>query len=133
MLKKTDKVKVLYKNKILLVSASLLVIISALISISIAFLMEEMINAGINKDSNLMKKMIILSVIVMVIFIVCGIVEYILKNIYIKKTMLSYKNTIINKLLKKDLKEFKLSNTGSYISIITNDMKIIEVDYSLLV
>lgn len=56
MLKKTDKVKVLYKNKILLVSASLLVIISALISISIAFLMEEMINAGINKDSNLMKK-----------------------------------------------------------------------------
>ncbi len=129
MLKKTDKVKVLYKNKILLVSASLLVIISALISISIAFLMEEMINAGINKDSNLMKKMIILSVIVMVIFIVCGIVEYILKNIYIKKTMLSYKNTIINKLLKKDLKEFKLSNTGSYISIITNDMKIIEVDY----
>ena len=91
--------------------------------------MEKIIDSGTSKDSQLMKKMIIIAIIVMVLFVLCGIIEYVLKNLYIKKTVLKYKNTIVDKLLKKDLKEFKLSNTGSYISMLTNDIKIIEIDY----
>ena len=126
---KNRKTKVLKSNKLLLVLTSLFVIIGALISISIAFVMEKIIDSGTSKDSQLMKKMIIIAIIVMVLFVLCGIIEYVLKNLYIKKTVLKYKNTIVDKLLKKDLKEFKLSNTGSYISMLTNDIKIIEIDY----
>ena len=100
---KKDKVTLLNKNKFLFIISSLFVVISALISVSIAFLMQNIINAGESKDSSLMKKMIILSVIVMVVYIVCGVLENILKNLYIKKTMFRYKNIIIDKILKKDL------------------------------
>lgn len=61
--------------------------------------MEKIIDSGTSKDSKLMKKMIIIAIIVMVLFVLCGIIEYVLKNLYIKKTVLKYKNTIVDKLL----------------------------------
>lgn len=61
--------------------------------------MEKIIDSGTSKDSQLMKKMIIIAIIVMVLFVLCGIIEYVLKNLYIKKTVLKYKNTIVDKLL----------------------------------
>lgn len=129
MNKVNKKISLFGQGKIFLIITCFFVCINSLIAIGIAFILQKMIDAGTTKNMVLMENLILVSIVYLVLSLIFSILEYVLKNRYVKNVMVRYKSDIIDNFLNKNLQEFKVSNTGSYISILNNDIKIIETDY----
>lgn len=123
--------KNLHRHKFLFFLNSLFIIMDAAMSIVIAFLLMEIVDIAVEKDLEKIKQVTLFSLVLIIVLIVVGIIERYVQGNYIKKTYTRYKDFIIDKLLKKDLNTFRTSNTGDYISVINNDIKVIEVDYTV--
>ncbi|AWB46688.1 multidrug ABC transporter ATP-binding protein [Paenibacillus sp. CAA11] len=66
-------------------------------------------------------------------FIVFGAVVHFLaewaKSAYIRKTMVYLKDEVFRKIMGKSIAEFSSSNSAKYLSVINNDLKMVEEDY----
>lgn len=51
------------------------------------------------------------------------------KAVYVRKTLVYLKNDIFRSILKKDMRSFGEQNSAKYISVLTNDINMIEQDY----
>ena len=103
--------KNLHKHKFLFFLNSVFVILDAALSIVIAFLLKEIIDIAVEKDSKKIMQVALFSLVLIVVFVVIGIVEQYVQAKYIKKIFYGYKDFIISKLLRKDLNTFRTSNT----------------------
>ena len=121
--------KFIFKYKGTLTLAFISIGLSCMLSIGLALLLEKIIDVvQIGDISNFIKV-----VVVTVLFIIGeSVINYLkayFKNSYIKKTMYYIKSDMFNEMLKKKSYEFYKDNSAKYISLLSNDIKMIEEDY----
>lgn len=121
--------KYLFKNKIMMAFFILLVPLSCFFSIKFALSFEPVINSAINKNLNMLKISAMwcgIYAILDCVFLL--IVKYIRENI-LKETFVNLKNDLFTKILKFNTEAFNEFNTGTYISILDNDVKLLGDSY----
>ncbi|WP_029452004.1 ABC transporter ATP-binding protein [Clostridium algidicarnis] len=121
--------KYLLKYKLSLFISINMVIVSSVINVFLAFVFKSLIDVTISDDLNKFYKVAIFSLV----FIILGsIINWLAKKMkysYMKKTLVFLKDDIFNTIIKKDIASFTSENSASYMSIISNDLKLIEADY----
>ena len=101
----------------------------ALASICFDFLMGFIVDIFAGGDSD---KFLIITISSISLIIVMFLTEYIdglVMSSYIKNTVNYLRTDIFSKIINKDIKDFSLDNSGKYISILYNDLKIIEDNF----
>lgn len=101
----------------------------ALASICFDFLMGFIVDIFASGDSD---KFLIITISSISLIIVIFLTEYIdglVMSSYIKNTVNYLRTDIFSKIINKDIKDFSLDNSGKYISILYNDLKIIEDNF----
>lgn len=98
----------------------------ALTSICFDFLMGFIVDIFANGDSSKFALITITSISLIVIMFLTEYIDGLIMSSYIKNTVNYLRTDIFSKVINKDIKDFSLDNSGKYISILYNDIKIIE-------
>ncbi len=101
----------------------------ALASICFDFMMGFIVDIF---ASGQVEKFIPIVISTMILIIVMFLTEYIdglVMSKYIKNTVNYLRCDIFNKVINKDIKDFSLDNSGKYISVLYNDIKLIEDNF----
>lgn len=130
MRSKTGLKQYFYKNnRIMLITGTFLGICLSTLNIAIAFILQKMIDIGASGNQEDLKNIIMVSALFLAIYFTFGILAGIAKNRFKEKALLNYKNEALQRLIFKNLKQFRNHSTGNYLSLFSNDLKIIETDY----
>lgn len=122
--------KSIYKNNIgLFILSCLLGIVTSILFIALAIILQRFIDYSINKDIENIIKLTTFSVILLPAGALGMYIGYAVKNLYTKKATLNLKNTLVEKILKLDMRSFNNESNGTYISRLSNDITIIQNDY----
>ncbi|KMJ57658.1 hypothetical protein AB685_16860 [Bacillus sp. LL01] len=117
------------KNKVMYFLAVSFSIISYLLSVGVALILQQFIDSGIEGGLHELYSLIIISIIYILVNILVNMVEIITVNTFTKKAMTNLKKVVTEKIFNLKMKDFNNEKTGNYISILNNDMTIIEQDY----
>lgn len=98
----------------------------ALASICFDFLMGFIVNIFASGDSSKFAIITIASILLILIMFLTEYIDGLVMSSYIKNTVNYLRTDIFSKIINKDIKDFSLDNSGKYISILYNDIKIIE-------
>lgn len=101
----------------------------ALANICFDFLMGFIIDIFSSGDSSKFAIITIASISLIVIMFLTEYIDGLIMSSYIKNTINYLRTDIFSKVINKDIKDFSLDNSGKYISILYNDIKIIEDNF----
>ena len=121
--------KYIFKFKGLFSLNVFIIFIESIMDISIAFLFQHMIDIGTSKNIISFNRSLKLAVIFITLYFIVIYSRKLLQGQFIRKCMQSLKNNIFSKIIDKNISGFIKDNSASYISILTNDINIIEQDY----
>jgi ATP-binding cassette, subfamily B, bacterial len=119
--------KYLFKNRIMMLLFIVVVPLSCYFSIKFALSFEPIINSAIDKSFDMLKMAAIWFSIYAVLDCIL-IVKYIRENI-LKEAYINAKKDLFSRIIKMNTEEFNEDNTGSYISILDNDVKLLGDSY----
>ncbi|MGG2092654.1 ABC transporter ATP-binding protein [Bacillus sp. S13(2024)] len=123
--------KYILKKPIISLLTILLTIISSLATVYVALLLQEVIDLATKKDFNQFGTTIIVALIY---FILLGVLKY-LSTLFGKKMIQiitqSMRTDIFLGIMNKNTNEFAKVNSADYISLLSNDIKIVEENYLL--
>ncbi len=129
-IKQTNSLKHhLFKNKHLFVGAIFFSLIISAMNVGLAFILQILIDLGVYGEVSELVNMAWIIGGLLLIYLLVNVFHYKIKNIYVMRALISYKDAILGIIIKKNLADFRKRNTGSYISVINNDVKSIETDY----
>lgn len=123
--------KYFIKHKGLLALTILFIILTAGVQISLAFLMKAIVDIGNGGTFSDLYRIMIISLLYVLAATIIGFLNKLFQNRFIKTSMIDLKTDIFAKVMDKDIKDFNNENSAQYISLLTNDMTIIEQDYFL--
>lgn len=98
----------------------------ALASICFDFMMGFIVDIFSNGDVEKFIPIIIVTVILIIVMFLAEYLDGLVMSKYIKNTVNYLRCDIFSKIISKDIKNFSLDNSGKYISILYNDVKLIE-------
>ena len=116
----------LFKYKLLFFTRILTISLSALAVICFDFMMGFIVDIFSNGETEKFVPIILASIFLIILLFVTECVDGYVMSSYIKNTVNYLRCDIFTKILNKDMKDFSLDNSGKYISILYNDIKIIE-------
>jgi ATP-binding cassette subfamily C protein len=120
--------KYILREKKAIIFITFMTIIVSFLNVSFAFLLKYIIDISTNGTLDEYLVVVISCIIITLVFcIVKYFVDY-LKNNYIRRTMKYIKSDIVNQIFKKNIYNFNENKSSNYISILTNDMVILEND-----
>lgn len=121
--------KYLFKDKILIFLFLLSVPLSCFFSIKFALSFEPIINSAINKNLDMLKiSAIRCGIYVMLDCILLLIVKYIRESI-LRETLINLKKDLFSNIIKRNSETFNKENTGTYMSILDNDVTLLSNSY----
>ena len=122
--------KHLLKNKFLFFLTIIITIVYSVFSVLLAFVLMNIVNLIYLKDDfhKFYKTILISAIFVIAVSLISFLKNYI-KSVFMKKTTISYNNYIFNNIIDFNITKINLQNSGEYISILTNDVKLIENQY----
>ena len=118
--------KYLFKYKLLFFTRVLTISLAALSVICFDFMMGFIVDIFSNGETEKFVPIILASIFLIILLFVTECVDGYVMSSYIKNTINYLRCDIFTKILNKDMKDFFLDNSGKYISILYNDIKIIE-------
>ena len=118
--------KYLFKYKLLFFTRVLTISLAALSVICFDFMMGFIVDIFSNGETEKFIPIILASIFLIILLFVTECVDGYVMSSYIKNTVNYLRCDIFTKILNKDMKDFSLDNSGKYISILYNDIKIIE-------
>nr|WP_317331383.1 ABC transporter ATP-binding protein [uncultured Romboutsia sp.] len=118
--------KYLFKYKLLFFTRVLTISLAALSVICFDFMMGFIVDIFANGETEKFVPIILASIFLIILLFVTECIDGYVMSSYIKNTVNYLRCDIFTKILNKDIKDFSLDNSGKYISIIYNDIKIIE-------
>lgn len=118
--------KYLFKYKLLFFTRVLTISLAALSVICFDFMMGFIVDIFSNGETEKFVPIILASIFLIILLFVTECVDGYVMSSYIKNTINYLRCDIFTKILNKDMKDFSLDNSGKYISILYNDIKIIE-------
>ena len=118
--------KYLFKYKLLFFTRVLTISLAALSVICFDFMMGFIVDIFSNGETEKFVPIILASIFLIILLFVTEYIDGYIMSSYIKNTVNYLRCDIFTKILNKDMKDFSLDNSGKYISILYNDIKIIE-------
>ena len=118
--------KYLFKYKLLFFTRILTISLAALSVICFDFMMGFIVDIFSNGETEKFVPIILASIFLIILLFVTECIDGYVMSSYIKNTVNYLRCDIFTKILNKDMKDFSLDNSGKYISILYNDIKIIE-------
>nr|WP_294485559.1 ABC transporter ATP-binding protein [uncultured Anaerosporobacter sp.] len=119
------------KNKLKYIISVIVVIIFSFMQIFTAKIMQVLTDVAVSQDYKKLGEFIQLSLLFIVILTAIQFTSIHTKLPFLKQAMHQYKTKIFTKIIEKDISCFSNEQTGSYISILTNDVNTIEQNYLL--
>ena len=117
------------QNHALLVLSFLFTVICFPANLIGSWLLGQVIDAITEVSMNRLRTIILVSIIFIVTMFFFTILLYWVKSNFIRKALIQYKNLAFEKISEKNIAAFSRENTGSYISMLTNDAASIEENY----
>ena len=117
------------QNKMLFISTFLVSVIASLGYVFMAILLQQLLDIAVEKDMQLFIRMVLFSIFY---FAVLGIFLYLqslLSKKVICKIMRQIRSDVFQGTVNHSIEDFNKMNTADYISIITNDVKMIEDNF----
>ncbi len=121
--------KFIFKYKETLGLSFLFIFLASMLNIALSLLLEKIIDVVEVGDISKFMRVVVITILFIIGESVISYLKAYFKNAYIKKTMYYIKNDIFKEMLKKKSFEFYRSNSAKYISLLSNDIKMIEEDY----
>lgn len=118
-----------FKSKTLLLSNILIIIISSLVSIYMAFILREITDISYGREFSKLKSIVLIMLGYSALVFITGFTKRILRRKLLKNIMYNVKKDMFNSIISKNISSFTSSNTANYISAINNDANLIEQDY----
>ncbi|MBZ9607344.1 ABC transporter ATP-binding protein/permease [Clostridium estertheticum] len=118
-----------FKFKGLLSVNIFMIALTAVANVYLAFILKSIVDIGTKGTVSELKTALVFSLCYVVATFAIGYTRKFLEALYIKKTLVSLKNDVFGKILGQNLKSFNEENSAKYISLITNDINIVEQDY----
>lgn len=112
-----------------LVMAGIAVLILSIYNIVISWLLQTIIDIVSGDSSMTILQVGIIAMITFLIFIAAYMIYRVARPKYLYQAMLCYKQKIFCKMIDKNLSSFRKENTSQYLSMYTNDAKMIEMYY----
>lgn len=123
--------KYILKYKFSFIFNIIAIILESAFSIAIALMLKEIVDTATMKDLNKFKIIIKYSVLVFSINYIIIYLRKIVQARFMKKIMIKLRQDVFKNILKEDTRQFLQKNSSEYVSIINNDLAIIERDYFL--
>lgn len=122
----------IFKYKFLFLFTTLLTIIYAALNVAVAWMLQLVIDSATSAKSlnTLINSVIFFAIYISIAFCV-EIALKTFKSIYIQKTLSYMRNVMVNNIFNKDISDFTKRNSAQYISILSNDISLLEQDYIL--
>lgn len=117
------------QNKMLLAVTLLFSIITSAAGVLIAIILQKVIDAAMQGDMLLFKKIVILSVAYLLLLSLFGFMYAICSKALIRNLTLSLRERVFRGVFRRNAEEFTSSNTADYLSALTNDIKLLEDNY----
>jgi len=106
------------------------VIIDVILSLSIAWLMQQIFDLIADVDIGLdLFQLFLVSLIMLALLVISYLLNYISKPKFKVKGIERYKNYVFNRITKKSISAFSRENTSLYLSSLTNDIPTIKNGY----
>ncbi len=118
--------KYVLKYKFQFISRIITISLVTLASIAFDFLMGFIVDIFANGQTEKFLPITIISISLIVIMFLTEYLDGLVMSNYIKNTVNYLRTDIFSKIINKDIKDFSLDNSGKYISILYNDIKLIE-------
>lgn len=118
--------KYVLKYKLQFISRIITISLVTLASIAFDFLMGFIVDIFANGQTEKFLPITIISISLIVIMFLTEYLDGLVMSNYIKNTVNYLRTDIFSKIINKDIKDFSLDNSGKYISILYNDIKLIE-------
>ena len=112
-----------------LVMAGIAMLILSIYNIVISWLLQTIIDIVSGDSSMTILQVGIIAMITFLIFIAAYVIYRVARPKYLYQAMLCYKQKIFCKMIDKNLSSFRKENTSKYLSMYTNDAKMIEMYY----
>jgi len=117
-----------YKKKYLFIT-TIFIIIRTILTVILAFLLKYIIDIASSGNFEQMKTILLLIIVFSILEPISCFGKDFFKIKYLKSTMIILKKDIFDSIFKKNISMFSEKNTGTYISVLTNDTNILEQDY----
>lgn len=104
---------------------------TAFAELYIAVFLRDVIDIGISLELDKLIGIVITGVAVVAAYFVLMLFGQKLQNMFLRRASVNIKNQMAKQLMDMNVKEVMSSNSGENISLLTNDMKILETDYIL--
>ena len=118
--------KYIFKYRLLFITRVITISLASLAVIGFDFIMGFIVDIFSSGNSEKFLPIIIASIALIFILFLTEYIDGYVMSSYMKNTVNYMRTDIFNKLLNKDIKDFALDNSGKYISVLYNDIKIIE-------
>ncbi|MGL5752289.1 MAG: ABC transporter transmembrane domain-containing protein, partial [Paraclostridium sp.] len=116
----------LFKYKLLFILRIITLSISSLSAIFFAYMLGNIMDTFTSEDIVDFNSLLYKSIFIIIFILVFTILDSFVSVRYNKKIMINLKNDLFNKIIHRDINKFKQTNTGNYISILNNDLQLIE-------
>lgn len=123
--------KYLIESKKLFVINIFFVVIDSSLYTFLAFLIKDLIDAGISKNIENFTNIMLISIFFIAILLISSYLREIFFAKYIQDSMTILRYDIFSSIMNKDKKNFHDKNTSYYISLINNDLELIQRGYFL--
>ena len=104
-------------------------ILVPLTNIAFAYAIKGIIDSGMSQNKEALTQAVLVGAIVIFIYAGLNFISLRLKNKLVRQIMSRYKNKVFQSILDRDYRDFSKEKSGKFISVLTENMKKIELDY----
>lgn len=119
------------KNKLLFILTILTSIIASLGYVFIAVLLQQLLDIAIDKNFQQFLRLVVFSIIYFVVLGFSLYLQSLLSKKVICKIMLQIRSDVFRGTINHNIEDFEKKNTADYISVVTNDVKMLEDNFLL--
>ena len=117
------------KNIIMLITTMVFSVLASIALVGVSVLMQKIIDCATSGDIGEFKKALIITIIYCLGMGILFLTYDISGKIFSKNYFRMLKEKVFSGILKKNYKDFTSNNTSDYLSVLLNDMKLIEENY----
>ncbi|BEP30035.1 ABC transporter ATP-binding protein [Helicovermis profundi] len=121
--------KIIIKYKMSFAVAILLTILDSSLQIGVAFFMKFITDATISKNMDLLFKLAILASLFFILQFIFYFISRVARAKYIQNVIGFLRENIFEQLFKLQINDFHKKNSAEYISMLSNDVKLLEESY----
>ena len=122
-------IRYLFKEKLLFWALILFTMLVAFLDVVYSFALKYLLDFAQKGSLVKFAEVCFNAIIFVLIYNFFKYIREIVQNLYMKRTMVSFRNDIFRRTLNIKIKEFRNRNSSEYTSILINDVSLIENDY----